>query len=95
VNKKFWDGLPADIRTQLEGAMKDATRYTNAIAQQENDNALDSIKKAGKTTIYIPTAKEKAEWRKAMLPVRKEMESRIGTEVLKAVDKETAALGYK
>ncbi|RYF00996.1 MAG: DctP family TRAP transporter solute-binding subunit, partial [Oxalobacteraceae bacterium] len=28
VNKKFWDGLPSDVRTQLEGAMKDATKYT-------------------------------------------------------------------
>ncbi|RYD88171.1 MAG: DctP family TRAP transporter solute-binding subunit, partial [Sphingobacteriales bacterium] len=28
VNKKFWDGLPADIRTKLDGAMKDATKYT-------------------------------------------------------------------
>ena len=25
VNKKFWDGLPADIRDQLEKAMKEAT----------------------------------------------------------------------
>ena len=24
VNKKFWDGLPADVRTMLEGAMKKA-----------------------------------------------------------------------
>src|SRR5450830_674960 len=40
VNKKFWDNLPADIRTQLESAMKDATRYANAIAQQENEDAL-------------------------------------------------------
>src|SRR5450830_704716 len=29
VNKKFWDGLPPDIRTALEGAMKDATKYAN------------------------------------------------------------------
>ena len=34
VNKKFWDGLPADIRTTLEGAMKDATKYANDIAQE-------------------------------------------------------------
>ena len=26
VNKKFWEGLPADIRSQLEKAMKEATR---------------------------------------------------------------------
>src|SRR6476620_7160676 len=56
VNKKFWDGLPADIRTELEGAMKDATKYTNAIAEQENRQAMDAIKKHGKTEVYVLTA---------------------------------------
>ncbi len=32
VNKKFWDGLPADIRTQLETALVEATDYANNIA---------------------------------------------------------------
>jgi C4-dicarboxylate-binding protein DctP len=95
VNKKFWDGLPPDIRTQLEGAMKDATKYTNAIAEQENQQALDAIKKQGKTEVYVLTAAEKAEWRKALLPVRKDVEGRVGKEVLNAVDKESAALGIK
>ncbi|HEV7618789.1 MAG TPA: TRAP transporter substrate-binding protein [Burkholderiaceae bacterium] len=94
VNKKFWDGLPADIRTALEGAMKEATKYSNAIAQQENDDALEAIRKAGKTTVYILNDKEKAEWRKALQPVHKEMESRIGKELITAVNKEAAALGY-
>jgi len=93
VNKKFWDGLPADIRTQLEGAMKDATKYTNAISEQENAQALEAIRKSGKTNIHVLTAAEKAEWRKALLPVRKEVEKRVGKEVLAAVDKEQAALG--
>ncbi|WP_194712816.1 TRAP transporter substrate-binding protein [Noviherbaspirillum soli] len=95
VNKKFWDGLPADVRTQLEGAMKDATKYTNAIAEQENRDALEAIKKAGKTEVYTLNDAEKAQWRKALLPVRKEVEGRVGKEVLVAVDKETAALGVK
>jgi C4-dicarboxylate-binding protein DctP len=95
VNKKFWDGLPPDIRTALEGAMKDATKYTNAIAQQENDMALDGVRKAGKTAIYTLTDKEKTEWRKALLPVHKEMASRIGADTVSAVNKEAAALGYK
>ena len=29
VNKKFWDGLPADIRANCEKAMKEATAYGN------------------------------------------------------------------
>ncbi len=95
VNKKFWDGLPADIRTALEGAMKDATRYANAIAQQENDAAMDAVKKSGKSTIYVLNDKERAEWRHALLPVQKSMASRIGPDLINAVNKEAAALGYK
>ncbi|MBC7573440.1 MAG: TRAP transporter substrate-binding protein [Herminiimonas sp.] len=95
VNKKFWDGLPADIRTQLEAAMKDATKYSNAIAQQENDQALELIRKSGKTAIHVLTDKEKAEWRKVLVPVQKDMEGRIGKELIAAVNKESAALGYK
>ena len=33
VNKKFWEGLPADVRGQLEQAMKESTVYANKIAQ--------------------------------------------------------------
>ena len=68
VNKKFWDKLPADVRGQLEEAMKQATEYANKIAQQENESALEAIRKSGKTVVYAPTDTEKAEWRKALLP---------------------------
>lgn len=95
VNKKFWDGLPADIRTSLEVAMKDTTKYANAIAQQENDKSLEAVKKSGKSTVYVLSDKEKAEWRKALLPVQKEMEGRIGKELIASVNKEAAALGFK
>jgi len=94
TNKKFWDGLPADIRTQLEGAMKEATKYANAIAQQENDRSMEAVKKTGKTTIYTLNDKEKAEWRKALAPVQKQMEDRIGKDLIQAVNKESAVLGY-
>ncbi|MYM38764.1 TRAP transporter substrate-binding protein [Duganella qianjiadongensis] len=90
VNKKFWDGLPADIRAALDKAMKDATTFEKAIAQRDNDMALDAIKKAGKTEIYTPSVKEQAEWRKALLPVQKDMEGRIGKDLISAINKEAA-----
>jgi C4-dicarboxylate-binding protein DctP len=89
VNKKFWDGLPADVRGVLESAMKEATAYANTIAKQENEQALDKIKASGKTAVYVPTAQERAAWKKAMVPVHKEMESRIGKETIQSVYKET------
>ena len=95
VNKKFWDGLPADIRTQLEGAMKEATKYTNDIAEKENAGALAAIKKAGKTQVYVLNDAEKEEWRKALLPVRKEVAGRVGKDTLAEVEKEAGAASAK
>ena len=90
VNKKFWDGLPADIRASLEAAMRDATTYEKAIAQRDNDMAMDAIRKTGKTAIYNLTPVEQAAWRKALLPVHKEMEGRIGKDLIAAIAKEAA-----
>jgi C4-dicarboxylate-binding protein DctP len=89
VNKKFWDGLPADIRSQLELAMEKSTRYANQIAKVKNDEDLDSVKKSGKTTVYVPTKEEKAAFRTALLPVHQKMEGRIGKELLQAIYKDT------
>jgi len=82
VNKKFWDGLPADVRGQLEEAMKKATIYANQIAQDENDKSLDGVKKSGKTTVYVPTKEERMALKKAMAPVHLKMADRVGKETL-------------
>ena len=50
------DGLPKDIRATLEGAMKDATKYANDLAQKDNDDAIEAVKKSGKTEILTLTA---------------------------------------
>jgi len=89
TNKKFWDGLPADIRKQLDDAMEQATRYANQIAKQENDASLEAVKKSGKTQVYVPTAAERAAFKKATLKVHTEMESRIGKDLIQNIYKET------
>jgi len=92
VNKKFWDGLPADIRKQLEEAMEQATRYANQIAKVENDASLEAVKKSGKTTVYVPTKEERLAFKKVMVPVHQKMEGRVGKEVIQAVYKD---IGFK
>jgi len=92
VNKKFWDGLPPDIRTTLEAAMKDATKFANDIAQKENDDALEAVRKTGKTEIIKLTAEQKAAMKKALVAVHKENESRIGKDIIAEVYMET---GFK
>jgi len=89
ANKKFWDGLPADIRTALEGAMKDSTKYANEIAKKENEDALEAVRKAGKSEIIKLTADEKKVWKKALVKVHKENEDRIGKDLIASIYKST------
>jgi C4-dicarboxylate-binding protein DctP len=85
VNKKFWDGLPADVRTQLEAAMKESTVYANKIAKEMNDKDLASVKASGKTTVVSLTPAERAAFKAALVPVHDKMADRIGKETIDAV----------
>lgn len=92
VNKKFWDGLPADIRTALESSMVDATKFANDIAKKKNDEDLAAVKASGKSDVYVLSAAEKAEWKKSLTKVHDKMASRIGADLIAEVQ---AATGYK
>ena len=87
VNKKFWDGLPGDVRDELDHAMKEATAFTNDSAQKDNDDAIAAMKASGKIEFITLTAEQKAAWRKALDPVTAEMTSRIGKETIEDVKK--------
>ena len=87
VNKKFWDGLPADVRGQLEKAMAEATKFSNDISEKENAEALDEIKKSGKTQMISLTAPQKTALKKAMQPVYDDAAKRVGKEVLEEFEK--------
>jgi len=88
VNSKFWNGLPPDIRKELDKAMAEATDYTNSIAQKENADALEAIKASGKTTLHYLTPEQKLAWQKAMQPTYKWAKGRVGQEVLDLLAKE-------
>jgi C4-dicarboxylate-binding protein DctP len=89
VNKKFWDGLPADIRDELSKAMKEATAFGNGQSARENDDALEAIKKTGKSEIITLTPEQDEAMRKAMMPVYKEVASRVGQPLIDEFLKET------
>ena len=89
VNKKFWDGLPPDIRTTLEGAMRDATTYADDIARKENDDALEKVKSTGKTQIIALTPAERVQWKQALIKVHRQQEGRVGKDTIEAIYKAT------
>ena len=90
VNKKFWEDLPADIRGQLEKAMQEATAYGNDIAEKENIEAMEAIKKSGRSTIVVATEAENAAMRKAMEPIYDDMAKRVGKATIDEFVKEAA-----
>ncbi|MGO8953928.1 MAG: TRAP transporter substrate-binding protein [Rhodomicrobium sp.] len=85
VNKKFWEDLPADNRAQLERAVTEATAFANEIAQKENDSALEAMRRSGKTEFHDLNARERKAWIEALKPVHREMEGRVGRELLQRI----------
>jgi C4-dicarboxylate-binding protein DctP len=94
VNKKFWDGLPADIHGQLDKAMKEATEFGNGQSAKENDEALEAIKKSGKTEIVALTPAQDTAMRKAMEPVYKDVAGRVGQPLIDEFIKETGGASH-
>ena len=88
VNAKFWSGLPPDIRQELEKAMDEATDYTNQTAHEDNVQALEAIKKSGKTTLHYLTDDQRKAWQKSMQGTYKWAKGRVGQEVLDLLAKE-------
>src|SRR4051812_9968427 len=94
VNKKFWDGLPPDVRANCEKAMKEATEFGNGQSAKENEDALAEIKKAGKTEIITLTPEQDTAMRKAMEPVYKDVATRVGQPLIDEFLKETGQAGH-
>ena len=92
VNKKFWDGLPGNIRAALTQAMTEATQVANDTAFQDNLEALNRIKASGKSTVHEPTMEERRQLMRAMLPVHQQMATRIGAQTIAEIYQAT---GFK
>jgi C4-dicarboxylate-binding protein DctP len=89
TNRKFWNDLPPDTRAALEGALKDATAFFNNSAKKDNDDALEDIRKAGRTQIIALTPAERLDWKRAMVKVHQEWGKKLGEDILQAIYRET------
>ena len=87
TNKKFWDGLPADVRAQLERAVREATRYEREIADRENSAALAAVRASGRTEVYVLPEAERLRWREALLPVHAQFADLVGRDNLEAINR--------
>jgi C4-dicarboxylate-binding protein DctP len=91
TNNKFWVSLPADVRGELDRAVKESTDYFNSVAEIDNADALEKIKASGKIQVHVLTDAEKKAWVAKLMPVHKEMQSRFGKDF---IDKIYKASGF-
>ena len=91
VNERFWRGLPAGLADTLTEALSDATKYANAIANSENETALDRIRALGTTQIIELSDAQRATWKAALFSVRDAYVARAGERFLLDVERVNAA----
>lgn len=86
TNTKFWDGLPADVRGELEKIVAEVTVEVNKQADALNQGDKQRILDAKTTEILTLTPEQRAKWREAMKPVWQKFEGEIGPDLIKAAE---------
>ena len=84
TNTKFWDGLPADVREELDKIIAEVTVEVNKQADALNQGDKQRILDAGTTEILTLTPEQRGQWRDAMQPVWKKFEGEIGADLIRA-----------
>ncbi|MHC8307364.1 TRAP transporter substrate-binding protein [Pseudomonas sp. PB3P13] len=86
TNTRFWSGLPADVRTELDKIIVEVTAQVNKDAEKLNQDAKQNILTAKTTEIITLTPDQRGKWREAMKPVWAKFEAAIGADLIKAAD---------
>ncbi|WP_339490820.1 C4-dicarboxylate TRAP substrate-binding protein DctP [Pseudomonas sp. EL_65y_Pfl2_R95] len=86
TNTKFWNGLPDDVRTELDKILVEVTAEVNKQAEVLNEGDKQRIIDAKTSEIITLTPEQRAEWRDAMKPVWKKFEGDIGADLIKAAE---------
>jgi C4-dicarboxylate-binding protein DctP len=87
TNKTFWNGLPEDVRAQLDRAVKETNAFFNDTAAKDNADAVEKIRASGKTEIHVLTDVERKVWIGKLMPVHTEMQSRFGKDFIERIYK--------
>lgn len=80
----FWQGLPNDIRTELEDILAEVTVAVNTLAREKEKADRHVIMNTSAVEVITLDTSEKRKWREAMLPLWREFEDDIGYEIMKA-----------
>jgi len=84
VNPEFWDGLPEEIRTELDAIVTEVGVWANEQASLINEDGKQKIMASGKSEVLALSAEELAVWQDVMTPVWEQFEGNIGAELIEA-----------
>lgn len=85
TNKRFWNGLPADIRAELDQILKEVTAEVTKFALEAAEKDRQTVAASGKTNIHTLTDAQKQQWVNAMKPVWAQFEDQVGRDNIDAV----------
>lgn len=86
VNTKFWNEIPADIRTELTKILDEVTIEVNKQSHDLNQGDKQKIIDSGASTIVTLTPEQREQWREMVKPVWKQFEDAIGADLIKAAE---------
>lgn len=78
----FWEGLPEDIRSEIQKAIDEAIAFGNEKAQQVSVSDRKRIEDSKKTKILVLSKEERQKWIEEMRPVWRDFEKVIGKQVI-------------
>ena len=92
VNRRFWERLPANVRSALEDAARDATAFNNEAARRAEVDAMRSLAARGRIRLIALSAGERRRWKQALMAVHRDSESEIPADTLASLYRAT---GFK
>lgn len=84
TNNEFWNGLPDDVRTELDAILAEVTAEVNRLALEKDMQDRQAVVDAGMAEVITLTPEEVAGWRNVMQPVWEQFSDDIGQDLIDA-----------
>ncbi|WP_299197498.1 TRAP transporter substrate-binding protein [uncultured Amphritea sp.] len=86
TSAEFWNGLDADLRSELKKALDESIAYGNSIAAQKDNEDKQAIIDSNRSEVIEISAEDRAKWVTAMKPVWKQFADAIGQNLIDAAE---------
>ncbi|MDN5346899.1 MAG: C4-dicarboxylate-binding protein DctP [Clostridia bacterium] len=95
TNKKWFEGLPADVQNAVREAAREAQEFSQQEQIRQDNEYLEKIKQSGKVQVFELTPEQRAAFRKAEEAYYPKWEERIGKDLFDAAREANEAAKQK